>query len=101
VTQQVFHHGRRDIARVRRLGLWDYDLILSLLTASDVLGTSWFGAVAVQAGPGKTVAVAGDGAAGLLAVLAAKQTRRRADHRDEPARAPGRSWPWSSGRPAW
>ena len=49
------------------------DLILSLLTASDVLGTSWFGAVAVQAAPGKTVTVVGDGAAGLLAVLAAKQ----------------------------
>ncbi|WP_435828852.1 zinc-binding dehydrogenase [Saccharopolyspora shandongensis] len=49
------------------------DLIPSLLTASDVLGTGWFGAVAAQAGPGKTVAVVGDGAVGLLAVLAAKQ----------------------------
>jgi threonine dehydrogenase-like Zn-dependent dehydrogenase len=37
-----------------------------------VLGTGWFGAVAAQAGPGKTVAVVGDGAVGLLAVLAAK-----------------------------
>src|SRR5437899_5727648 len=49
------------------------DLIPSLLSASDVLGTGWFGAVAAQAGPGKTVAVVGDGAVGLLAVLAAKQ----------------------------
>jgi threonine dehydrogenase-like Zn-dependent dehydrogenase len=49
------------------------DLVPSLLAASDVLGTGWFGAVAAEAGPGKTVAVAGDGAVGLLAVLAAKQ----------------------------
>src|ERR687897_3011440 len=49
------------------------DLIPSLLAASDVLGTGWFGAVAADAGPGNTVAVVGDGAVGLLAVLAAKQ----------------------------
>lgn len=49
------------------------DLIPSLLTASDVLGTGWFGAVAAEAGPGRTVAVVGDGAVGLLAVLAARQ----------------------------
>ncbi|MDX6302073.1 MAG: hypothetical protein QOF53_3287, partial [Nocardioidaceae bacterium] len=49
------------------------DLIPSLLAASDVLGTGWFGAVAAEVGPGKTVAVVGDGAVGLLAVLAAKQ----------------------------
>src|ERR671929_608627 len=49
------------------------DLIPSLLAASDVLGTGWFGAVAAEAGPGQTVAVVGDGAVGLLAVLAAKQ----------------------------
>ncbi len=54
-------------------GLPDPDLVPSLLTASDVLGTGWFGAVAAQAGPGKTVAVVGDGAVGLLGVLAAKQ----------------------------
>ena len=47
------------------------DLIPSLLAASDVLGTGWFGAVAAHAGPGRTVAVVGDGAVGLLAVLAA------------------------------
>lgn len=48
-------------------------LIPSLLAASDVLGTGWFAAVAAQASPGKTVAVVGDGAVGLLGVLAAKQ----------------------------
>ncbi|CAM5437661.1 IMP dehydrogenase [Streptomyces coeruleorubidus] len=51
----------------------DEDLIPSLLAASDVLGTGWYGAVAAEAGPGKTVAVVGDGAVGLMAVLAAKQ----------------------------
>jgi threonine dehydrogenase-like Zn-dependent dehydrogenase len=49
------------------------DLVPSLLAASDVLGTGWFGAVAAGVQPGKTVAVVGDGAVGLLAVLAAKQ----------------------------
>jgi threonine dehydrogenase-like Zn-dependent dehydrogenase len=48
------------------------DLIPSLLAASDVLGTGWFAAVAAAAGPGKTVAVVGDGAVGLLGVLAAR-----------------------------
>jgi threonine dehydrogenase-like Zn-dependent dehydrogenase len=51
----------------------DPELIRSLLAASDVLGTGWFAAVAADAGSGKTVAVVGDGAVGLLAVLAAKQ----------------------------
>jgi threonine dehydrogenase-like Zn-dependent dehydrogenase len=49
------------------------DLIPSFLAASDVLGTGWFGAVAAKVGPGKTVAIVGDGAVGLLGVLAAKQ----------------------------
>jgi threonine dehydrogenase-like Zn-dependent dehydrogenase len=49
------------------------DLVPGLLAASDVLGTGWFAAVAAEAGPGKTVAVVGDGAVGLLGVLAAKQ----------------------------
>lgn len=49
------------------------ELIPSFLAASDVLGTGWFAAVAAQAGPGRTVAVVGDGAVGLLAVLAARQ----------------------------
>jgi threonine dehydrogenase-like Zn-dependent dehydrogenase len=54
-------------------GIPGHDLIPSLLAASDVLGTGWFGAVAAEAGPDKTVAVVGDGAVGLLAVLAARQ----------------------------
>src|SRR5215212_9981291 len=49
------------------------DLLPSLLAASDVLGTGWFAADAAAVGPGKTVAVVGDGAVGLLGVLAAKQ----------------------------
>ncbi len=44
----------------------------SLLAASDVLGTGWFAAVAAEAGPGRTVAVVGDGAVGLMGILAAK-----------------------------
>ena len=51
----------------------DAGLIPSLLAASDVLGTGWFGAVAASVQPGKTVAVVGDGAVGLLAALAARQ----------------------------
>jgi threonine dehydrogenase-like Zn-dependent dehydrogenase len=49
------------------------DLIPSLLSASDVLGTGWFAADAANVGPGKTVVVVGDGAVGLLGVLSAKQ----------------------------
>jgi threonine dehydrogenase-like Zn-dependent dehydrogenase len=49
------------------------DLVPSFLAASDVLGTGWFAAVAAEVGPGKTVAVVGDGAVGLLGVMAAKQ----------------------------
>jgi threonine dehydrogenase-like Zn-dependent dehydrogenase len=54
-------------------GLPSDDLVPSLLAASDVLGTGWFGAVAADVRPGKTVAVVGDGAVGLLGVLAAQQ----------------------------
>lgn len=49
------------------------DMIPSLLAASDVLGTGWFAADAAAVAPGKTVAVVGDGAVGLLGVLSAKQ----------------------------
>lgn len=49
------------------------DMIPSLLTVSDVMGTGWFAAVAGNVKPGKTVAVVGDGAVGLLGVLSAKQ----------------------------
>jgi threonine dehydrogenase-like Zn-dependent dehydrogenase len=49
------------------------DLIPGLLATSDVFGTGWFGADAASVAPGKTVAVVGDGAVGLCAVLAARQ----------------------------
>src|SRR5467141_949604 len=48
------------------------ELIPSLLTLSDVLGTGWFAAAAAKVKPGSTVAVVGDGAVGLLGVLSAK-----------------------------
>ena len=51
----------------------DDDLLPSLLAASDVLGTGWYAADAAQVQPGSTVAVVGDGAVGLMGVLAAKQ----------------------------
>jgi threonine dehydrogenase-like Zn-dependent dehydrogenase len=54
-------------------GMPSDDLVLSLLAASDVLGTGWFAAVAADVQPGKTVTVVGDGAVGLLAILAARQ----------------------------
>jgi threonine dehydrogenase-like Zn-dependent dehydrogenase len=49
------------------------ELIPSLLATSDVLGTGWFAADAANVKPGRTVAVVGDGAVGLLGVLSAKQ----------------------------
>lgn len=49
------------------------DLLPSLLTISDVLGTGWFAADAANVKPGSTVVVVGDGAVGLLGVLSAKQ----------------------------
>lgn len=51
----------------------DDDLLPSLLAASDVLGTGWYAADAARVQPGSTVAVVGDGAVGLMGVLAAKQ----------------------------
>ena len=49
------------------------DLIPSLLSLSDVMGTAWFAADAANVKPGSTVAVVGDGAVGLLGVLSAEQ----------------------------
>jgi len=54
-------------------GMPDADVIPSLLAASDVLGTGWFAAVAAESRTGKTATVVGDGAVGLLGVLAARQ----------------------------
>src|SRR3979409_1509205 len=55
---------------------WD-DLLPSLLTLSDVMGTGWFAADAANVRPGGTVVVVGDGAVGLLGVLSTKQMGAR------------------------
>jgi threonine dehydrogenase-like Zn-dependent dehydrogenase len=45
----------------------------SLLTLSDVMCTGHHAALAAKAGPGRTVAVVGDGAVGLCGVIAARR----------------------------
>src|SRR2546428_9466953 len=55
------------------------DLIPSLLALSDVMGTGWFAADAANVKPGKTVAVVGDGAVGLLGGLSAQQLGAKRD----------------------
>jgi threonine dehydrogenase-like Zn-dependent dehydrogenase len=45
----------------------------SLLTLSDVMGTGHHAAVTARVGPGKRVAIVGDGAVGLCGVIAAKR----------------------------
>src|SRR2546422_11116829 len=49
------------------------DMVPSLLTLSDVMGTGRFAAHAANVKPGNTVVVVGDGAVGLLGVLSASQ----------------------------
>jgi threonine dehydrogenase-like Zn-dependent dehydrogenase len=51
----------------------DDELVPSLLTLSDVMGTGHHAAVTADVGPGKSVAVVGDGAVGLCGVIAAKR----------------------------
>jgi threonine dehydrogenase-like Zn-dependent dehydrogenase len=51
----------------------DDALMPSLLTLSDVMGTGHHAAVVAEVGPGKSVAVVGDGAVGLCGVIAAKR----------------------------
>src|SRR2546426_527390 len=51
----------------------DDALMASLLTLADVMGTGHHAAVAAKVGPGKTVAVVGDGAVGLCGVIAARR----------------------------
>jgi hypothetical protein len=51
----------------------DAEMIPHLLAASDVLGTGWYAAVAAQVCKGGAVVVVGDGAVGLMGVLAARQ----------------------------
>jgi threonine dehydrogenase-like Zn-dependent dehydrogenase len=45
----------------------------SLLTLADVMGTGHHAAVAAKVGPGKGVAIVGDGAVGLCGVIASKR----------------------------
>jgi threonine dehydrogenase-like Zn-dependent dehydrogenase len=47
-------------------------MLPDLLALSDVMGTGWFAADAANVKRGGTVVVVGDGAVGLLGVLAAK-----------------------------
>ncbi|MCH8611882.1 zinc-dependent alcohol dehydrogenase family protein [Arsenicicoccus dermatophilus] len=49
------------------------ELLPSLLTLSDVMATGWHAAVSAGVRDGGTVAVVGDGAVGLCAVLAARE----------------------------
>src|SRR3954454_15713641 len=51
----------------------DDELMASLLTLSDVMATGHHAALAARVGPGKSVAVVGDGAVGLCAVIAARR----------------------------
>jgi threonine dehydrogenase-like Zn-dependent dehydrogenase len=51
----------------------DDALMPSLLTLSDVMGTGHHAALAAKVGPGRTVAVVGDGAVGLCGVIAARR----------------------------
>ena len=49
------------------------ELMPSLLTLSDVMGTGHHAAVTAKVGPGRKAAVVGDGAVGLCGVIAAKR----------------------------
>jgi threonine dehydrogenase-like Zn-dependent dehydrogenase len=51
----------------------DDALMPSLLTLSDVMATGHHAALAADVGPGKTVAIVGDGAVGLCGVIAARR----------------------------
>jgi threonine dehydrogenase-like Zn-dependent dehydrogenase len=51
----------------------EHELMPSLLTLTDVMGTGHHAALAAQVGRGKTVAVIGDGAVGLCGVIASKR----------------------------
>src|SRR4249919_2142377 len=51
----------------------DDELMPSLLTLSDVMATGHYAALCAQVGPGRTVAVVGDGAVGLCGVIAARR----------------------------
>src|SRR3954447_25744318 len=62
----------------------DPSLIPSLLAASDVLGTGWFGAVAAEAAPGEDGRGRGRGCGRADGDPRGPLSGRGADHRDEP-----------------
>ncbi len=71
------------------------DLVPHLLALSDVMGTGHHAALRARVGPGSTVAVVGDGAVGLSAVLASRRlgaARIIAMSRHEPRQAIARSF---------
>jgi threonine dehydrogenase-like Zn-dependent dehydrogenase len=51
----------------------DHRLMPSLLTLADVMATGHHAALSARVGPGKSVAVVGDGAVGLCGVIAARR----------------------------
>ncbi|SDU79850.1 Alcohol dehydrogenase GroES-like domain-containing protein [Gordonia westfalica] len=71
----------------------DADLIPSLLAASDVLGTGWFGAVAGRGGPGEDGGRRRRRCGGSSRCPRRSAARRRPDHRDESARRPAGARP--------
>ncbi|MDN4474698.1 zinc-dependent alcohol dehydrogenase family protein [Demequina sp. SYSU T00192] len=76
-------------------GLPDDALIPGLLTLSDVMGTGHHAAVSAGVTEGSTVAVVGDGAVGLCAIIAAKRlgaSRIVAMSRHEPRQALAREF---------
>jgi len=65
------------------------DLIPSLLATSDVLGTGWYAADAARVQQGSTVVVVGDGAVGLMGVLAEADGSRQDYSHEPPQEAAG------------
>jgi len=55
----------------------DAEMIPHMLAASDVLGTGWYAAHAAQVREGGTAVVVGDGAVGLMGIMAASQMGAR------------------------
>jgi len=74
------------------------EILRSILALSDVACTGHHAAVSGGVGPGMTVAVVGDGAVGLSAVLAAKRLGLHGSS-PCPATRPARRSPASSARP--
>jgi threonine dehydrogenase-like Zn-dependent dehydrogenase len=71
----------------------DDALMPSVLTLSDVMGTSHHAAVVANVAPGKIAAVVGDGARRPIRRDRRQPARRRADHHPRPSRVPDRARP--------